>query len=376
MVSKKYIADYDIGGWIDSNNGRVYVPPPLVYGTAPTWELTFKSGGVAVDLSSAVSWKAAVDYEFDHATDPMLRVLTADIDATDADDGILRVLLDTRTQVFSDAIGTAKSLPAYLEILGLDADGLPIHSILLDITARNAVDPVGGTPPAVVPGNYSTTGGSVTPDPTAESKEYYFDVDREKWTDANGGVTAQPLIQYGTASQWKIHVISLASGTVEHVDLTACTAFQISAHNAFKAASPSIRTVNDSIDSSDKANGIIYAILDARNTVFSGVVGTSKTVAAYWEFLGFDNSSVPIVSSMLDVTFKNSVDPVGGTPPAPTGNYFTKTESDARYTKKIGADDIEITDASKGVIMVFGTQRIRARIDYADSIPAWVFDVL
>lgn len=418
MSNRILYIDYDRGEWCDSDGGRGVAAPKLLYMTKPTWEIRAKSvasGTVAaVDLSSAATWKAAVDHDYAHNhidgaltaaksgavtaitvdgvattpplagvikltngssesesvgytewtlntgvytfvvsatltysyaendaveienTSPMVRVLDADIDDTDADVGILLVTLDTRNNVFGNALGDSEYLSCIIEILGLDANGIAIHSMRAALKAENSVDPHGGLPPTVTPGNYEYTGGAAAPDKTKRGMEYYFDLERARWCDSSMGAgIAAPRIPYATANQWKLTALSSSSGAVAGVDLSACLAFQVSASNTMQDDTPPVRVVNDSIDSTDKDDGELYAIIDARTTTFRDMIGTSAEVNGYLQIYGFDANAITVVSVRLPVVFLNSVDPVGGSVPTPSENYYTISQTQAYVASRV-----------------------------------------
>ena len=65
------------------------------------------------------------------------------------------------------------------------------------------------------------------------------------------------------------------------------------------------------------------------------------------------------------------MDDDGDVSPAPADNYYTKTESDARFAGLAGAVDIEITDADKGFIIKDRTTGTRYRLAMVNGEPGW-----
>lgn len=376
MATSTYYIDYPRREWVDSESGISTTLPSLDFMSVPTWEIHVVNGTTPVDLSSATTWKAAVDSEFDHAVDPMVRTLNSDIDSSSSASGILSVKLDTRTLQFDSKIGSSPYISCYFELCGMDSNDIVIYSMILKVTARNSVDPLGGDPLSDLSTNYELVGGDQTPDPLKTSKTYYIDYDKSRWTTTTGGVGDTPSIKFANSEQWKLCFVSFSTGSMVAVDLSLASAFQVSAHTSFGAASPSVRTLNDSIDSSEKADGILYAIINSNNSAFETAIGSSWQKNAYIEVLGLNSSLVVVASVLLPVSFVNTVDPNGGTIPEPVGSYYNKTESDARYLRSTSDLDIEITDASKGLVLNAGSQRIRLRVEYTDSVPQIAFDVL
>ena len=175
---------------IDSSGGNSFSAPQLCYQDLPTWRIFFKNvdsaaGTItAVDVSDAVAWKAAVDDDFDHASEVMCRTLDANIDSSQSSLGIIDVLLDANTAPFETAIGTAdKKSPVYFQLEGFNTAGKRIHNALIKITATNTVDPLGGDPPNPV-GNYYT---KTEVDAIAAGKADAIGTDDIEITDADKG---------------------------------------------------------------------------------------------------------------------------------------------------------------------------------------------
>ncbi len=147
---------------VDSQGAKFTNEIFLGYNRLPTWYINFVTADAqtatvtAVDVSDAVTWKAAVDKDFSTETEPMCRTLNANIDSSRADEGIIGVVIDSFTATFLAAVGTkARLSPVYFQLEGYNGDGNVIHSALFQIVAQNSVDPSGGDPPDP-PGNYYT----------------------------------------------------------------------------------------------------------------------------------------------------------------------------------------------------------------------------
>jgi hypothetical protein len=141
---------------------------------------------------------------------------------------------------------------------------------------------------------------------------------------------------------------------------------------------PIIAIENAAIDQTDKDTGLF--VLE----VYAYTQPYQRKVLNKWEiddcrigFYALDATPNDICGCLFKIRCFNRLRDTAVIPPPPDeSNYYTKSEADARYLELVGSSDIEITDASKGIILSFGAQRIRARIDYTNSIPSWVFDVL
>lgn len=149
MFKKQYYINANEGGWTNNELGKITSNPSLVYGSKPTFELNFvesngDGGAVGVDLSDAVSWRAAVDTDFSSATDPMIRASNADFDTTAVASGVLNVTLDATTSSFFQKIDGKQSVNTWLEVRGLDENDASIYVWQLKVTAMGAVDATGG----------------------------------------------------------------------------------------------------------------------------------------------------------------------------------------------------------------------------------------
>ena len=146
---------------VDENNTRIAAKPIIHYGACPTWELHFFSGDPGetpevVDLSDIVSWRAAVDSDWNSSTEPMCRTLDADIDASQAADGIIAVPVNANTQRYQTVVSGKQSVGAWFELRGFDDQGNVTLVVLLNITCSNSIDPDGGAEPEPVDNDTAT----------------------------------------------------------------------------------------------------------------------------------------------------------------------------------------------------------------------------
>ena len=152
MSNKIIYFDYDRGRRINSDGTEDGINQRIGYQEAPDWEIRFKriEGSVvsAVDVSDALTWEAAIDDDFDHATDVMARTLNANIDSTNASTGIIVVSLDADTSTWETAVGSTAKIASYFRLKGLDASSNPIHRAFFEIVAENDIDPAGGVAPS------------------------------------------------------------------------------------------------------------------------------------------------------------------------------------------------------------------------------------
>ena len=132
---------------VDQGNSQVAGKPVLYLGEKPTWELQLYSGDagtdpVEVDVSGVVSWRSAVDVDWNHATLPMCRTIDG-IDKSRASTGLLGIPLNANTQNFSEGMGSSKSKDGFWEVRGFDSSGNVTFIVIIPIICHNAVDPDG-----------------------------------------------------------------------------------------------------------------------------------------------------------------------------------------------------------------------------------------
>lgn len=135
--------------------------PPLAYQDFASWLIRVRdtsSGTPAtVDLSAATAWRAAVSKGFARPSAPCCRTSAANVDASGAASGDIRVSLDSNTSSFFDALGSNESVTAFFELAGLDASGRQIYYFRFPIELVNTLDPSGGDPPEPLGDYYSKT---------------------------------------------------------------------------------------------------------------------------------------------------------------------------------------------------------------------------
>ena len=201
---------------VDEFNTRIAAKPVLHYGACPVWDLHFYSGDPgetpeAVDLSDIVSWRAAVDSDWNSSTEPMCRTLAADIDSSQAEDGIISVPVNANTQRYLSAVTGKQSIGGWFELRGFDDQGNVSLVVQLNITCGNSIDPTGGAEPEPVDNDtatmtwvraviaqqlyykYSADGSTWHDPPMVSGTDVYFRVKHGE----NGTPSAAQLIPYG-----------------------------------------------------------------------------------------------------------------------------------------------------------------------------------
>jgi len=136
---------------------------------------------------------------------------------------------------------------------------------------------------------------------------------------------------------------------------------------SFESSPPSLRTLNADIDSTDAATGIIKPLLDTDNPVFLSDIGGAKFIAGWLELKGYSAGGNRVHYLLIGIELHSVGDPNVTTGSLPATAYYTKTQSDARYAQLSGTADIEITDATKGLILKGRTNSNRYRFFIYDA---------
>jgi hypothetical protein len=93
---------------------------------------------------------------------------------------------------------------------------------------------------------------------------------------------------------------------------------------------PMVKTLNAQIDQTDKDTGLLLVDMDCNNLAYKNKVGTSKQASGcIFELKVYDVSGYQIMVYQGDVNCRNVVDDEGNIPPAPSSDYYTKTQVDA-----------------------------------------------
>jgi hypothetical protein len=186
--------------------------------------------------------------------------------------------------------------------------------------------------------------------------ELYYDTLTMSQVDSAGGRRFTPLkIAYESAPMWRVRFVEAdsAAGTVTSVDVSDAVAWRAAIDKDFNAdTDPMCRTLDENIDASQAADGIIDVLLDAFTAPFLAALGDQGRLRdCPFELCGYDYEGKKIYSALVFVEATGSVDPAGGEPPDPPGNYYTKTEINALFAKLLGSLDIEIDDDGMGLIL-------------------------
>ena len=112
---------------------------------------------------------------------------------------------------------------------------------------------------------------------------------------------------------------------------------------------------NANINSTNKATGLFSFVIDTETRGFQiATRDKSRASSPKIEWQAFDSSGKRIETQQESIQALNIINYVGIAPPVNVLDYYTKTEVDALLVAKVdlvGAEDIEITDASKGIIL-------------------------
>lgn len=162
----------------------------------------------------------------------------------------------------------------------------------------------------------------------------YFDVNLgQKCNSAGSKDLNRTALPYKSLETWTVYFVANNAGTVTAVDMSSAVTFRGAVKTAFgESVELDVQILNASINSTDKATGKLIVTIDTDSAQFLTDVGSSASKEAYFEVAGLDSNGYERFYAIFPIYLQNKLNPAGGTPPSPVGNYYTKTEADSRYT--------------------------------------------
>ena len=165
--------------------------------------------------------------------------------------------------------------------------------------------------------------------------DLYYDMTRQMRVDATGArVTGRPLLSYKEQPIWEIHLVD---GENHPLDVSGIPSWRAAVDSDLLSSTEVMcRTLNDRIDTSRLAEGVIRVQLDANTTTFLAAVDGKDNLPAYFELWGYDADGVKEIYLRIAITAASVVDPEGGEPPeAPDSGLVEKTELEALISRKL-----------------------------------------
>lgn len=163
------------------------------------------------------------------------------------------------------------------------------------------------------------------------------------------------------------------SSTLTALNLTGALALRATIRET-RDASDTLLAFQDSYNQADYpagevlASGYVTWALTLDTTNVDTALGTNDSMTAWLEITYLDAASIPTTLCQVQVTLVQQLDDgAGGTPTPTSPTYSTAAEIAAAYALKVGAADIEITDATKGLILRDSVTNHRIRITIADG---------
>ena len=159
-------------------------------------------------------------------------------------------------------------------------------------------------------------------------KTLYYDYDAERRISSAGvAQTTAQKITYQSADRWALGIRHNAAGKLTPVDLSAATAWRAAVKVDYKRTTTvCCRVLAADIDASGAAAGDIAFILDANTATFLAAVVDVPSKVGYFELAGLDASGHQVFYFCFSAELVNTLDPSGGDPPEPAGNYYDKSE--------------------------------------------------
>ncbi|MFA6930009.1 MAG: right-handed parallel beta-helix repeat-containing protein [Lentisphaeria bacterium] len=147
----RFIHDLEKKIFVNDAGTSLKTIPEIAYGMKPVWEWEFiNSAGEAWDFSQVVSWKAVVDTDYLHTTEPMCRTLSGIY----VDNGIVYCPLDALTTTYRDKVNGKELTKGFYDLTGYDASGVKIFYFHCSVNCLYVLDPEEGVDPLDPPENY------------------------------------------------------------------------------------------------------------------------------------------------------------------------------------------------------------------------------
>lgn len=165
--------------------------------------------------------------------------------------------------------------------------------------------------------------------------DLYYDMTRQMRVDATGArVTGRPLLSYKEQPVWELHLVD---GENLPLDLSGLPSWRAAVDSDLLSSTEVMcRTLNDKIDKSSLAEGIVRVQLDANTTTFLAAVDGKENLPAYFELWGYDADGGKQIYLRIGITASSVVDPEGGEPPeAPDSGLVEKTELEALVSRPL-----------------------------------------
>lgn len=232
------------------------------------------------------------------------------------------------------------------------------------------------------------------------NKTIYYDFNNQYAINDQGARITQNIakIAYQEAPIFQVNVCTVSNSTLTAVDLSSATSWASAVNYLFNDAStdPMCRSLNASIDSSLAYDGIVKVQLDANTSTFIAAlvnntshgintVNRDGTLPVFFELRGYNGSGNVIYYISFSILAQGVLDPAGGTPPDPIGNWYTKAEVDGIVNGIVNGKIDEPVSSTYGDIIAKGTstawQAINIGTDgqilkVVSGYPAWSNDTI
>ena len=236
------------------------------------------------------------------------------------------------------------------------------------------------------------------------TKTFYIDIDRSRFLSEQGGIlTEWPTIAYGACPTWTLRFVRPDTlGNLQPIDVSEAVSWHAAIDTDFNRATlPMVRTLDDDIDKSAVASGILQVPLNANNTSFQEKIGTRNSIQAYFEVRGYDPSGYVIYDYRMNMYALGAVDPEGSEPielpsgyatqdwtrallrAAPEFQFSEDGISDWHETRDIEDDYFRVRNPegqwSEAILIVNGippSLSSYATIDYVDYVSGWLYSNL
>jgi hypothetical protein len=170
-----------------------------------------------------------------------------------------------------------------------------------------------------------------------------------------------------------LHFVEALTSTLTAVNLTGATALRAMV-KAARLESSAVLTFQDSYNTGlypaceVLASGYVTWAVSFNAAAIDSAIGSLESLAAWLELSWLGTDAYPQTLAQIPITIYQQLDDgAPGTPPPTTPTYLTAAEVVAAYARLSGTADIEITDATKGIILKDSVTAARIRLTLADG---------
>lgn len=182
-------------------------------------------------------------------------------------------------------------------------------------------------------------------------------------SDKNGGAFQLPDFNKYETVPLKIIILqpaSAASGIerYERLDISPLS-LQVAINDTYDDASP---LAYQNVWTKDETDNVFSGELSLNTAALNTYLGSESSKAAYFE-ISISEGTARTLVYLAAITLKNSVLQVGSVAPAPVDEYYTKSQADSQFVRKIEDGFLNILSPSGNYMRTIGVDDGGTAID-------------